>query len=209
MLGTNKTGSTLRLVNNVYSTNLNSIDFRAEPRKQDTGEKYVLKQFHVLNRFYCDIYDILPGDRISHNGKEYVVMSSQFYDDRLGQHIEGYMREIDSHIHEEVLIRIRTNRQDNYDPILKEFIGGVEVTTESIKVLLDPMSQSKNEFIKIVAAGKLEDIDYIMQVDFPQTFKLTDKLEYEDETYSIMWRYKRPYDRIYGLKKEIKNYQTV
>ena len=208
MLGTNKSGSTERLSTGSYSSYLASVDFRSEPRIKDTAETFALKQFHVTNRFYCDAYDIVPSDRIVYNGKNYVVMSAQVYDDRLGEHIEGFMREIDSYIHDEIIIEVRENNQNNWDPILKEYVGSIQVTETTIKVLIDPIAQSKKEFIKIIDAGKLEDIDYVMQVDLPQTFNLSDKLEYNGTKYSIAWRYDRPYDRIFGLKKEIKNYKS-
>ena len=84
-----------------------------------------------------------------------------------------------------------------HTPVLKD---------TTMQVLLDPIATAKAAFIKFIEAGKLEEIDYVMTVDFPDSVVKEDRIEFDSTSYQIMWIIPQPFQILVGLKKSLKNY---
>ena len=175
MLGTNKNASVWRLDKSTltYSENISQIRHRFEPYY--VRSEFKLKCQSVLFQLYCDKADIQVTDKIvDQSGRAFVVAGVPTYDDTLGSHLEITMRELNSSVHETVTRRRLEEVQTEFDPIFLTWVGSKEYVDTDIKVIIDPLMANKSAFIKMMDAGKLEEVDLVM------SSALTDDIVKED-----------------------------
>lgn len=205
MLGTNKTWDTQRIDagSNTYQTNLTGIRFRYEPVY---GKNYVTKSQHITFTLFCDRYDIKVADRIIHGDRKFVVAGVPDFTDALGQHFEILMREVESDFHEDVVRKTLSPTQTNIDPIFNEWSGAKSYIDTTISVLIDPIESAKNAYINIIDPGKLEQVDYLMTVDYPLNITKSERIIRRGTEYEVMWIIEHPFQYLVWLKKSMLNY---
>lgn len=210
MLGTNKTAVTQRLSNGAYSDYVSDVKCRYSPIKASSDKGYVTKASHVIYELRADQFDCVPGDRIVVEcDKTFVAAGVRTFDDATGKHIAILVREIGSAMHEDVEHKTVSDTQTTYDPIFQEWSANdKDYDSATISVLLDPFEAAKESFLKIIEAGKLEDVDWIMTVDFPTSVKDEDKFVFNSVEYEVKWIIPHPFQTLVGLRKGIRNYKT-
>ena len=211
MLGTNKTSTIQRLTDGAYVASCADIQCRYSPIKTSSEKGYVTKAMHIISEFRCDQADIIVSDRIviECEAKTFVVVASRKYDDATGKHMAIFIREVGSTMHEDVVHKTVSSEQPAFDPIFQEWVDDNKSYEDvTVSVLLDPFESAKASFIKILEAGKLEDVDWIMTVDFPTTVDKADKFVFNDTNYDVKWIVPHPFQRLVGLKKSLKDYSS-
>lgn len=207
MFGLNKKGSVQRLIDEAYSPHIDLMRFRSE-QSVPSNRKYLMREDHITHKMFCDIKnDIKTADRIIYGEKEYVIRGVKRCDDSLGKHLEVFMREIASEVHQNILILNPEELQESYNPVLKEYVGNRIDDGRIIKVLIDPVEAAKNQVVQYMEPGRLDGIDYIMTVDFPEKLTLDTKIFFNDIEHDIKWIYEDTYQYRMGLVKSVINYK--
>lgn len=206
MLGTNKSWKTMRLQGDSYQDNIKQVKFRYEPIKY---KEYNTKAKHIAFMYYSDVIDLVSSDRIvdtSNNDREFVVAGNAVFTDTLWKHLEVMIREVNSKMHEPVIQKVLSDTQANYDPIYEERHADKNYGDKTINVLIDPMESARESFIKIMEIWKLEEVDLIMTVDFPDKVDKADRIIRDNIEYEIKRVVTHPYQYLVWLRKSMVNY---
>lgn len=209
MLGTNKTCSTQRIVSGAYAVNISSLKIRYEPLERATKNQATTKATHLLFKTFCDQADIKAGDRIVVDSRTFVNIINKKYDDSLGKHLEFIMREVNSNLHETIVLKKLSPIQTQYDIILSEYnVGGKDYTDTSLQVLVDtPESGGKNQKI-LNQTGKFENIDYVITFDLPLSITTDDRIYYQNELFIIDWIDEYLFEVVVGVHRDYDNVST-
>ena len=178
---------------------------RFEPKKYI---KYDLRAKQVTFDFASDLMDIIVSDRILIDGRQRVAIRAMKFTEVLGKHLEVQMREIGpTQVHEKVTRKVLDVVQSSYDPLLEEYGETTkEYVDNEMLVLLDPWEIARDAIIQMLDPGKIEELDFVMTVDFPQTIKKEDRIIYNGVEYKIKWIIPYPYQYYVGIKKSMDNY---
>lgn len=198
--------STQRLVWNSYIKHLTNVPCRYEPT--DWVKK--VKEQHVWDSMYCKSIDVKVSDRVICDGKTRVVKERDLYDDMLWKHCEIIMRQLDSEFHENVSVKKLSSLQPDFDPILEQYIWDKQYEVTTLSVLLDEIEATKNSWIRIIDAGKLENIDLVMTTELDISLDSDDRVVRQDWTeYEIKWIATNVYQKLVWLKKSVvSNYKN-
>jgi hypothetical protein len=207
MLWTNKKAVTQRVnaKKTEYSPNLSEFQCRYEPM---IYTNYNIRAKQVTYKFACDLMDIQVADRIIEWDRQRVAVNVKKYTEALWKHLEVLMREIwPTEVHEAVTKKTLDIIQSNFDPLLEERMEqSKEYIDSTLLVLMDPREQAKDSVIQMLDAGKIEELDYVMTVDFPNTIAKEERIIYNDIEYEVSWIIPQPYQYRVGLKKSVVNY---
>ena len=207
MLWTNRKTTTSRLNSDktAYEPNLSLFQSRYEPMKYTN---YDLKAKQISFKFMADLMDIAVGDRIIDGTRQFVAAGVARYTEVLGKHLEIVMREIwPTVVHETITKKSLDTVQTKYDPLLEERSNNWKTYKDTeILGLLDPWTIAKDWIIKMMDAGKIEELDYVLTVDFPEKIVKEDRIIYKWVEYEIKRIIPQPYQFQVGLKKSMVNY---
>lgn len=206
MLGTNKEWTIQTIYNDRYINSITNLKFRSSP-KTANSRGYIMKAMHITSNFRSDTADIIVGDRLVFWEKSYVFVWVGEFSDFMWPHLECIIRWIWTRFHDSVLLQDFEDTQENYDDLLWEWDGSKNTTDSLIKVLMDPAELLKSASIRIIDAGKLEDVDYVMTIELDQDIKNQDKIVYQDIDYDIKWIIPHPYQKLVWLSKWKTNYE--
>lgn len=208
MLGTNKTWSISRFNGTTYQV-VGSFRFRYQPNKSKSEGSYRLSQDHIEFRLFSDLTDIASWDRLTENWKTWTIIGIDPYWDQMWKHIEVTMRERNSSIHQDVVIKKPAGTQPEYDVVLHEYkdpSSDIVYIDTSYKALVDESWIHKERWINVIGAGKYESISYVMTLEIDEPVEIEDKVQLPDgEVYLVDWKYTLPYQVMYWLKKTFKN----
>jgi len=109
-------------------------------------------------------------------------------------------------MHTVVTRKALTETQGNYDPIFEERVAWKDYASQTMSVLLDPIEASKEAFIKMLDSWKLEEIDYIMTVDFPDKVAKEDRIMFDGVEYEVKRIVPHPFQYLVWLRKSMVNY---
>ena len=209
MLGTNRKTTTIRLNSDRtnYEPCLSTFQSRYEPM---VYTNYNIRAKQITWKFYSDLMDIQIADRIIDTDRQWVVLNVKRYTEVLGKHLELLMREIwPTNVHEEVTKKTLEITQSNYDPLLEEREAGSKTyTNNNLLVLLDPWEYARDSIIKMLDSGKVEELDLVMTLDFPEKIVKEDRIVYKGVEYEIKWIIPQPYQYLVWLKKSMVNYMS-
>ena len=210
MLGTNRKTTTLRLNEDktAYVPHLaEKFQSRYEPM---IYTNYNIRAKQITWKFMSDLCDINVADRIVDGDRQWVCVNVKKYTEVLGKHLEILMREIwPTEVHEKVIKKSLDIVQSRFDPLLEEReTSSKEYIDKEMYVLMDPREQAKDSVIQMLDAGKIEELDRLMTVDFPEKIVKEDRIIYNGIEYEIKWIIPFVYQSRLGLKKSMVNYIT-
>ena len=154
--------------------------------------------------------DIQVADRIKSEGREWVALRSMKFTESLGKHLEVTMREIGpTEVHEPMTIRKLDVVQSSYDPMLEEYVElSKEYVDTEVLAIFDPREIARDAIIQMLPEGKIEELDFVVTVDFPTSIAKEDRLIYNNIEYKIKWIMPYTYQTYVGIKKSMDNYLT-
>jgi len=210
MLWTNRKATTLRLAvdKESYTPQLSELfKCRYEPM---IYTNYNIRAKQITYVLASDLMDIHVSDRILSEWRQRVAINVKKYTEVLGKHLEVMMREIwPTEVHETVTKKTLDVVQTWFDPLLEERTEQKkEYVTKDMIVLLDPREIAKDSIIQMLDAGKMEELDYVMTMDYPDKIVKEDRILYNGLEYEIKWIIPMPYQYMVWIKKSMVNYIT-
>ena len=208
MLGTNRKATTMRLNagKTEYVPYLSEVfQCRFEPK---VYIKYDLKAKQVTFDFASDLMDVIVGDRIVVGERQWVAIRAMQFTEVLGKHLEVQMREIwPTQVHELCSLRKLDVVQSSYDPMLEEYAElRKEYVDYDLLAIFDPWEIARDSIIQMLDAGKIEELDFVMTVDFPTKIAKEDRIIYNWLEYKIKWVMPFTYQTYVWIKKSMDNY---
>lgn len=210
LLGSNKKMDTQRMVSNVYQSLLNQVGMRYEPIPQRNPRGYTTRAEHVSFQTMVEQCDIQSADRVLVDNRIFVVAGVSILDDAMGKHLEFVMREINSKMHQTVTRKILAVSQPSFDPLFQEWQPGTSkvYTTVPMSVLLDQAQNAKQRYKMLIEAGKFNDIEFAMTVDYPDDIKTDDRIIFNGKIYKVAWVENLVWEKIAGLEADVDQMPT-
>ncbi len=187
-------------------TNYNTIKCRYSPKKFQSMRELETKQNHITFFMFCDTNDIFVKDKVIDWDRSFIVSGVSGYWDNHWKHLEVTMVEINSRLHENISIITLWWTQTNYDTLMWEWVWIKTTTTKTVSVLMDVAQALKSDFIKMLWGWKMENVEYIMTLQYPENIAKTDKVLYNWIEYGITWILPFPHQQLVWLSKNIINY---
>lgn len=207
---TNKTGTGQRLVSNAYTEHLSGLKFRYESltptnSAREASSQSKEKALQLAYLLMIDKIDIRVSDRIfvSEDNKTFVVCGVQGFDEIEVSHLEVLIREVGSHLHEEVELLKLGTAQPNFDPVFKMWSSNKSYESTSVLALVDRLKPGM--FPDLESAGRITDADYLITFDLPITIDVKDKVRFKGMEYFVQRVEELPYQTMCVVKKVTPN----
>lgn len=207
MFWTNKNVTVKRISNWVFVNQL-TTKCRYSPKKFNSVKELETKQNHITFKMFCDTDDIYVKDKVIDWSRSFIVSWVYDYSDNHWKHLEILMIEMNSRLHETIEIKSLNVTQTNYDTIMWEWIGSKNLTSRNVKVLIDSAKLMKANFIKMIEWWKIEEVELVVTMFFPETIDKSDKIVYNGDTYEIKWIIPFPHQLAIWIIKYIKDYDS-